>query len=332
MKATHHFNSHYATILGVLPAILLQIIFDQISYLHHAQKGKVDTEEPRPKGQGCVNKLSIPGSNLALLGVVDFMSQKQLRLAKEKLLKLGYIEYKLHNNNKFNQNIEICLSDNLHIEMIENNSEKTNFQPRPKGQGTSIYNIDNSNNTISTLVTTPKRARLSTRISSLDIQKVKNKNGSYRIVSVNDKKNPDRIFSPAEKYALWCWLHIADNFVNYKFVKDANLEAWAKEIEILLKQIDNRTDEMIKIFIWAINDREKSGTRWNGWWQQIRSTAKFRAKYEELKIKWESLSPIGSTVQNTASYTLKQNNKMTEEINRIIKQKNHRDRKTLFCT
>lgn len=320
MKATHHFNSHYADILGVLPAILLQAIYDQISHLYHAQKGEHQSSHeshPRPKGQASEKKCEIYGSNLALLGYVPFMTLKQVRLAKETLIKNGYIEYNVLNGNKFRKDVGICLSDNLNAEMLTEYGEKTGILAQKGAQmknATSIYNNTSINNTNTTLVTTPKRASI--KIADLEVESGRNTNGSYRIISVKDKKNPERSFPPAEKYAIWCWLHIRDNFPDFKFVKDADLEKWARDIELLLKEIDNK-EEMVKIFFWAVQDREESGNNWKGWWQQIRSTAKFRKKYEELRIKWQSVSSSSEKVKNTALYAVKKDDKMQREIKRI---------------
>jgi hypothetical protein len=66
-----------------------------------------------------------------------------------------------------------------------------------------------------------------------------------------------------------------------------------------------------------VQDREESGNNWKGWWQQIRSTAKFRKKYEELKIKWQSVSSSSEKVKNTALYAVKKDDKMQREIKRI---------------
>lgn len=76
---------------------------------------------------------------------------------------------------------------------------------------------------------------------------------------------------------------------------------------------------MVKIFFWAVQDRDESGNNWKGWWQQIRSTAKFRKKYEELKIKWQSVSSSSEKIKNTALYAARKMIKCRGKLNELKK-------------
>jgi hypothetical protein len=81
---------------------------------------------------------------------------------------------------------------------------------------------------------------------------------------------------------------IRKNKPNYR---EPNLQAWAKEIDLILRR-DNRSPEAIeRVIRWAQSDHGDGTGRWKGWASNILSPGKLREKFDELEIKMNQTSP-----------------------------------------
>lgn len=109
------------------------------------------------------------------------------------------------------------------------------------------------------------------------------------------KKNKKEVFlSDSIEYRLANYLY---NFIlkrNNGF-KKPNLQLWAKQIDLMLRE-DNRKPDDIKVVIkWCQNDtpEKHSGTTWKGWANNVLSTTKLRKKFDKLILKMQEAEKQG---------------------------------------
>jgi hypothetical protein len=70
--------------------------------------------------------------------------------------------------------------------------------------------------------------------------------------------------------------------------KGPNLQAWARDIDLMLR-IDNRSAEVVeKVIRWVQTDHGDRTGRWKGWAANILSPGKLREKFDELELKMQA--------------------------------------------
>jgi hypothetical protein len=112
--------------------------------------------------------------------------------------------------------------------------------------------------------------------------------GKYQASITNKNVKNKRIYVEGSKELQLSTLLLREIQKNKPDFKLPNLQAWAKEIDLMLR-LDGRKLELIeKVILWAQSDHGDGTGKWKGWSTVILSTRNLRDKFDKIEMQGPS--------------------------------------------
>lgn len=107
-----------------------------------------------------------------------------------------------------------------------------------------------------------------------------------------EKENFDKS-EQVKRFTVYCWQSVKANYPDHKTVHDARFDTWHDPLRLLIENDEVELMEAKKLWDWAVAH--------HFWKSNIRSTDKFRQKYEELDAQYQRESTKPKQQQEVAN-------------------------------